>query len=295
MASKVGENFCLKWKDFESNISTGFRELRDDKDFFDVTLACDDNQVQAHKVILSACSPFFRAILRKNPHPHPLLYLKGVKYEDIVSVLNFMYHGEVNVAQEELNTFLAVAEDLQVKGLTQTVQKLQTTSQHMPPANLSPYSQSVASNAMTNHDTPHKHTMAEHGTPHKHTMTDHDTPYKHTMTEHSTPHKQQRIRKSYDHVMTSHKADYGHESEVKYIDAYIPSFMKTEGPAVDVDCDPKLSSVHQLVQHKSDFPAEQGGGYEYQQGYQKMNVVYEEPAANVGDTSKGKLFANFSI
>jgi len=113
------EKFCLRWNDFESNISSAFRELRDDKDFFDVTLACDDEQLQAHKVIISACSPFFRNILRRNPHKHPLLYLKGVKYSDLQSVLNFMYHGEVNVAQEELNSFLAVAEDLKVKGLTQ--------------------------------------------------------------------------------------------------------------------------------------------------------------------------------
>jgi len=113
------EKFCLRWNDFESNISCAFRELRDDKDFFDVTLACDDDQIQAHKVIISACSPFFRNILRRNPHQHPLLYLKGVKYTDLQSVLNFMYHGEVNVAQEELNSFLAVAEDLKVKGLTQ--------------------------------------------------------------------------------------------------------------------------------------------------------------------------------
>jgi len=113
------EKFCLRWNDFESNISGAFRELREDKDFFDVTLACDDEQLQAHKLILSACSPFFRSILRRNKHEHPLLYLKGVKYVDLVSVLNFMYHGEVNVAQEELNSFLAVAEDLKVKGLTQ--------------------------------------------------------------------------------------------------------------------------------------------------------------------------------
>jgi len=113
------EKFCLRWNDFESNISVAFRELREDKDFFDVTLACDDEQMQAHKVILSACSPFFRNVLRKNPHQHPLLYLKGVKYTDLQAVLNFMYHGEVNVAQEELNSFLAVAEDLRVKGLTQ--------------------------------------------------------------------------------------------------------------------------------------------------------------------------------
>ena len=113
------EKFCLRWNDFESNISSAFRELRDDKDFFDVTLACEDEQIQAHKVILSACSQFFRNILRRNSHQHPLLYLKGVKFTDLQAVLNFMYHGEVNVAQEELNSFLAVAEDLRVKGLTQ--------------------------------------------------------------------------------------------------------------------------------------------------------------------------------
>ena len=114
------EKFCLKGNDFEANISGGLRELRDDKDFFDVTLACEDDQISAHKVILSACSPFFRNVLRKNPHQHPLLYLKGVKYQELLSVLNFMYQGEVNVAQEELNSFLAVAEDLRVKGLTQS-------------------------------------------------------------------------------------------------------------------------------------------------------------------------------
>ena len=113
------EKFCLRWNDFESNVSTAFRDIREEKDFFDVTLACDDSQVEAHKVILAACSPWFRNILRRNPHQHPLLYLKGVKYKELVCVLNFMYQGEVNVAQEELNSFLSVAEELRVKGLTQ--------------------------------------------------------------------------------------------------------------------------------------------------------------------------------
>ena len=115
----ANEQFCLKWNDFETNVSTAFRELREDKDFFDVTLACDDEQIQAHKVILAACSTFFRTVLKRNRHEHPLLYLKGVKYIDLVAVLNFMYHGEVNVAQEQLNDFLSIAEDLKVKGLTQ--------------------------------------------------------------------------------------------------------------------------------------------------------------------------------
>ena len=115
----ASEKFCLRWNDFESNISVAFRDIREEKDFFDCTLSCGSRQIQAHKLILSACSPFFRSILKQNPHQHPLLYLKGVDFTDLQSVLNFMYHGEVNVAQEELNSFLSVAEDLQVKGLTQ--------------------------------------------------------------------------------------------------------------------------------------------------------------------------------
>jgi len=126
------EKFCLRWNDFENNISSAFKELRYDKEFFDVTLACDDEQVQAHKVILSACSPFFRTILLRNPHQHPLLYLQGVSYTDLQAVLDFMYHGEVNVAQEELNSFLAVSENLKVKGLTQN----QTGDKFTKPRNL---------------------------------------------------------------------------------------------------------------------------------------------------------------
>jgi len=123
MTRSLEEKFCLRWNDFENNISSAFKELKEEHDFFDVTLACEDNQLQAHKVILSACSPFFRSVLKKNPHQHPLLYLKGVKYEELQSVLNFMYHGEVNIAQEDLNSFLSVAEDLKVKGLTQKNEK----------------------------------------------------------------------------------------------------------------------------------------------------------------------------
>ena len=115
----MNEKFCLRWNDFESQLSGSFKEIRDSKDFFDVTLVSDQDQLEAHKVIISACSPFFRDLLRRNPHQHPLLYLKGVKHRELQSVLDFIYHGEVNIAQDELNSFLSVAEELQVKGLTQ--------------------------------------------------------------------------------------------------------------------------------------------------------------------------------
>ena len=112
------EKFCIQWNDFESHISTAFRDLRGDESFFDVTLAFDDGQLQAHKVILSACSSFFSRVLHRIIHEHPLLYLKGVKKADLISVLDFMYLGEVNVAEDELSSFLSVAGELQVKGLT---------------------------------------------------------------------------------------------------------------------------------------------------------------------------------
>ena len=113
------ENFCLKWQHFETNLSSAFQELRTEADFFDVTLVCGDGQhIEAHKVVLSACSVFFRDLLRKFKHPQPLLFLKGVKFSEIVSILNFMYEGEVTVVQDDLNSFLSVAEELKVKGLT---------------------------------------------------------------------------------------------------------------------------------------------------------------------------------
>ena len=109
--------FCLRWNDFESNISSTFYEMKEEKDFADVTLACADGQVESHKVILAASSLFFKRVLKKNPHSHPLIYLKGIKLSDVDAVLEFIHHGEVNVEETKLNTFLGVAEELEVKGL----------------------------------------------------------------------------------------------------------------------------------------------------------------------------------
>ena len=89
------EKFCLKWNEFERNMSFALRDFKEEKDFYDVTLACEDKQVEAHKIIISACSPFFRNILKKHNHSYPLLFLKGVRYKDMLGLLDFMYHGEV--------------------------------------------------------------------------------------------------------------------------------------------------------------------------------------------------------
>ena len=115
------EKLCLQWNDFKDNVTSSFRELREDVDFTDVTLVCEDGkQMEAHKVILAASSPFFKEILKRSKHPHPLVFMKGLKSEDLLAILDFLYFGEANVLQENLDSFLALAEELRLKGLTGT-------------------------------------------------------------------------------------------------------------------------------------------------------------------------------
>jgi len=108
----------LKWNDFQENALSAFGTLREDSEFADVTLVCQDGQqVEAHKVILSSSSPFFLNLLRRNKHSHPLIFMRGLKSTDLVAIVDFLYFGEANVYQENLDSFLAVAEELQLKGL----------------------------------------------------------------------------------------------------------------------------------------------------------------------------------
>ena len=101
------EKLCLRWNDFKENVTSSFGEFREDKDLTDVTLACEDGkQMDAHKVILAASSPFFKDILKRNKHPRPLIYMRGLKSEDLLAIIDFLYFGEANVFQENLESFL---------------------------------------------------------------------------------------------------------------------------------------------------------------------------------------------
>lgn len=112
------QKFCLTWKDYNSNFSKEFGEFRKHEDFFDVTLACEENTITAHKIVLSAASDFFKNILRKHKHEHPLIYLTEVKISDLQSILDFIYTGETEVAERDLESLLATATRFKVKGLT---------------------------------------------------------------------------------------------------------------------------------------------------------------------------------
>ena len=114
----MSEKLCLKWNDFQENVNSAFGNLREDNEFADVTLACEDGQqIEAHKVILAASSPFFQNLLKRNRHPYPLIYMRGVKSENLLAIVDFLYCGEANVFQENLDSFLAIAEELKLKGL----------------------------------------------------------------------------------------------------------------------------------------------------------------------------------
>ena len=114
----MSEKLCLQWNDFKENAIGSLGSLKDDRDFLDVTLASEDGkQVEAHKVILAISSPFFQNLLKRNKHPHLLIYMRGVKFEDLLAIIDFLYFGEANVFQENLDSFLAIAEELQLKGL----------------------------------------------------------------------------------------------------------------------------------------------------------------------------------
>ena len=157
MQSGKNEKLCLQWNNFRDNIQASFEELREDKDFTDVTLFCEDGQqVESHKMVLMASSPFFSNLLRKNKHTHPLIYMRGVNSDVLMAMADFFYRGEANVYQENLDSFLALAAELQLRGLEENQNKenandtnpMKTVKDNSPRVKPNPnaYSQEVLTN-----------------------------------------------------------------------------------------------------------------------------------------------------
>ncbi|ROT70672.1 putative homeobox protein 2-like isoform X2 [Penaeus vannamei] len=96
-----------------------FDQLLQEEVFVDVTLSCEGGQqLRAHKVVLAACSPYFQAVLQNNPCKHPIVILpRDVAFADLRAIIEFVYRGEIDVAQEQINSLLAAADTLKIKGL----------------------------------------------------------------------------------------------------------------------------------------------------------------------------------
>lgn len=117
----MSELYCLKWNDFESSVSKSFNLLRNEEYLHDVTLVCDDNsQVSAHKLVLSACSEYFKTLFKNNNHhQNTLICLDRVTSKELSNILDYMYNGETKVFQEGLDQFFKTAQRLKVSGLLQ--------------------------------------------------------------------------------------------------------------------------------------------------------------------------------
>lgn len=116
----MSDKFCLKWNDFESNVSKSFGLLRREEYLHDVTLVCDDStQVSAHKLVLSACSEYFKTLFKNSAfhHQNTLICLNGVTSNELKNILDYMYNGETNIFQDDLDHFLETAQRFKLSGL----------------------------------------------------------------------------------------------------------------------------------------------------------------------------------
>ncbi|KAI8117465.1 isoforms H/M/V, Longitudinals lacking protein [Lucilia cuprina] len=114
------QQFCLRWNNHQSTLISVFDTLLENETLVDCTLAAEGKFLKAHKVVLSACSPYFATlnILQEQYDKHPIFILKDVKYQELRAMMDYMYRGEVNISQDQLAALLKAAESLQIKGLS---------------------------------------------------------------------------------------------------------------------------------------------------------------------------------
>ena len=118
----AGGNLILSWNGFMAHTSTTFKQLWNDSEFTDITLATmDDHQIRAHKVVLATSSQLFKHIMSKNPHPNPLIYLKDINHRDLEEVLKFLYLGHSEVEEGCVESFLAAGRALGVTGIMEGI------------------------------------------------------------------------------------------------------------------------------------------------------------------------------
>ena len=110
------QQYCLRWNNHRSNLLSVFEQLLESESFTDVTLAVNGTSIKCHKMVLAACSSYFQTLFVENTCSHPIIVFKDIQYSDIRAILEYMYRGEVNVAQEQVGSLLKAAESLRVKG-----------------------------------------------------------------------------------------------------------------------------------------------------------------------------------
>lgn len=111
--------FCLKRNNHLNDMVVDLEEMLKDENMVDVALSCEEGIIKAHKIILSACSTYFRQIFSKVQlnNQYPIIIIKDMSYQDLKYIVDFIYRGEITVPQNHLNSVLKSAEALKIKGL----------------------------------------------------------------------------------------------------------------------------------------------------------------------------------
>ena len=109
------------WEEHHDKTKESWRQLFESNKFTDVTLVCGDQKtIEAHRLILSACSPVFAKILDQNTSAHPWIYLRGIDYEELKSIIEFIYLGASSLESSKVNEFFEIAADLEVSSITKS-------------------------------------------------------------------------------------------------------------------------------------------------------------------------------
>lgn len=113
------QQYCLKWNNHQTNLQRVFSRLLRSETFTDVTIACEGRSLQAHKLVLSACSSYFEQLFVMHADKSPLVILRDISYDNMKAIIDFMYNGEISVSQEQLSSLINTADALKVKGLAE--------------------------------------------------------------------------------------------------------------------------------------------------------------------------------
>lgn len=118
MSTEDTQQFCLRWHNYQSSLLATLPQLLDGDDLTDVTLCAGSRSLKAHRVVLSACSEYFKELFKElGPSHHPVIVLPGVEFSDLCALVTFMYSGEVNIYESQLASLLSMADVLHIRGL----------------------------------------------------------------------------------------------------------------------------------------------------------------------------------
>lgn len=109
----------LRWSDHITNYAEIFLTLREEEEFIDCSIACNDGIVGAHKLVLAGCSPYLRDLLKRSNNPHPIIFLVDVARSTVLLLMEFIYRGQAHIPHDRLHDLVALGKSMQIKGLSQ--------------------------------------------------------------------------------------------------------------------------------------------------------------------------------